>query len=75
MREDIHQYFAIRTTEIEVCVDLIIGMFEERKTSSTALAGRIRGDAKLASKQQRVERFYENLPVEPQWLLDAIIAM
>lgn len=72
MREKLPQYFEKCTPEINLIIDLICGLCESRKTSSTALSMCVTGGAKVASKQRRIERFLKKGLDDEQALWDAI---
>jgi hypothetical protein len=75
MRNMILQTFAISTPEIELATDLIIGLHESRRVSSSFLAHYVSGTSNLSSKQRRIERFYSKNYVAPEYLLGAIRKM
>jgi hypothetical protein len=75
MKNKILQQFEISTPEIELAVDLIIGLTQGRQTSSTALAGYLPGSIDLSSKIRKIERFYSKAYVDSNSLLNAIQKM
>ena len=72
MRKKILQNFEISTPENELVADLICGITETRKTSSTSLSSYVIGNAKTSSKQRRIERMYNKGLDNPEGLLEAI---
>lgn len=75
MRNSILQNFEISTPEIELATDLIMGIYDSRQVGSTSLSAYISGDASIASKQRRIERFYSKAYIDSEYLLGAIKKM
>ena len=59
MREIIQQQFKKSTQKNTLISDLIYGIIDSRKTSSTMLSMYVSGDSKRASKIRRIERFWQ----------------
>jgi hypothetical protein len=72
MREKLQQYFEECTPKIDLLIDLIYGLCESRKTSSTALSIYVTGCAKVSSKQRRIERLLQRGLDNEEALWDAI---
>jgi hypothetical protein len=75
MKTSILQNFEICTPEITLAVDLIMGIYESRQVGSTSLSAYVSGNSSTSSKQRRIERFYSNNYVAPEYLLGAIKKM
>jgi len=71
MHDIILQYFERKSPEIDLAIDLIIGICLSKQTGSRGLASYVRGDASLDSKERRIERFRERNSVDKDTLLDA----
>jgi len=72
MREKLLQYFEISSPEIQLAVELIIGISRSKQVGATALSPYVSGDAKVSSKERKIERFYSEDYVKKSFLLGAI---
>lgn len=68
-------HFRLSNDRLDTLMALIIGLVSARTVNLSHLAGTFRGPAKLASNYRRLQRFFQYVRLDEDWLAKALVVM
>lgn len=69
------QHFRLSNDRRHTLMVLIVGLVSARTVNLSHIAGAFRGPAKLASNYRRLQRFFQYVRLDEDWLAKALVAM
>lgn len=69
------QHFRLSNDRRHTLVVLIVGLVSARTVNLSHIAGAFRGQAKLSSNYRRLQRFFQHVRLDEDWLAKALVTM